>query len=835
MKAIIMAGGFGTRLRPITQNLPKPMVPLVIKPMMEHIVNLLKSHGFTELVVLLFFQADSIQNYFGSGEKFGVKINYILPKEDFGTAGAVKLAEEFIDDTFLVISGDVLTDFNLKEAVDIHKQKNTLATILLTRVDNPLPFGIVITEKDGKIKKFLEKPSWGEVFSDTINTGIYIFEKEIFKHIPEHKEFDFSKDLFPKLMKKNIDIYGALMEGYWKDVGNLTEYRLAHQDVLEGKVKVDIPGKQVKGTNFYVGENTEIDYTVDIDGAVIVGANTVIGKEVFIKNSVIGNNCVIEDGTKIYDSVLWDDVFVGRYSELHENIIGVHTVIKEGASLAENVVVADTCSIGRFSTLKAGVKVWPMKSVEDGAILASSLVWGESWSKSIFGPYGVCGLANFEITPEFAAKLGAAYGASLKKDSVVATSRDHHPASRMINRAFMTGLLSTGVNVHDYGVVPVSVARFLARTEGEVGGVHTRRSPFDPEILDMKFYDENGIDIHTNKEKSIERFFFGEDFRRVTMAATGEISFPSHAIEKYKKGFIDNVNAEAIRKKKFRIVIDFSHGSSSQLFPNLLGSLDCEVVVLNANLDSSRLTKTSKEFENALNQLSNIVMSLNADAGFFLDAGGEKIYLVDHKGEIYQGEVALCVFLKMVIEANKDIKQVVVPVNASMLIEKLCEKKNIKVFRTKTSNRALMEAALMKDAGFVGENYGGYIFPNFLPAFDGMYSIVKTLEMLALLDMNIHDILRQIPVTYTMKEIVPCPWESKGKVMRYLVEKTAKMRVELIDGIKVWEEDGWALAIPSPDKAYFNIMAESYEKKRTEELLSMVQKIVKDSVMGGVE
>ncbi len=832
MKAVIMAGGFGTRLRPITNNLPKPMVPLIIKPMMEHIINLLKFHNITDLVVLLFFQADSIKNYFQDGKRFGVKIEYILPTEDFGTAGAVKLAENHIDDTFLVISGDVLTDFDLNRAVFYHREKSSQATILLTRVENPLPFGIVITEKDGKIKKFLEKPSWGEVFSDTINTGIYIFEKEIFQHIPAEKEFDFSKDLFPKLMRKGIDIYGVLMDGYWKDVGNLTEYRLAHNDVLEEKVKVHIPGNKIGEKNIYIGQNTQIDYTVNIEGAVIVGDNTIIGKNVFIKNSVIGKNCVIEDNAKIYDSVLWDNVFVGRFSELHENIIGTNTVIKEGAMLAEGVVVADTCTIGRFSTLKAGVKVWPMKTVEDGAILASSLVWGESWSKSIFGPYGVCGLANFEVSPEFAAKLGAAYGASLKKGSVVATSRDHHPASRMINRAFMTGLLSTGVNVHDYGVIPVSVARFLAIREGEVGGVHTRRSPFDPEILDMKFYDHDGIDIHTNKEKAIERLFFGEDFRRVGISETGEISFPSHAMEKYKMGFIEKVNAEAIRRKAFKIVIDFSHGSSSQFFPNILGNLNCEVIVLNANLDSSRLTKTSKEFEAALIQLSNIVISLKADAGFFLDAGGEKIYLVDHKGEIYPGETALCVLLKMIIEANEGMRHVAVPVNASMLVEKICEKKGVTVHRTKTSSRSLMEAALKKEVSFVGENYGGYIFPEFLPAFDGMFSIVKTLETLALLDTDIHDVLRQIPATYTVKQIVPCPWESKGKVMRYLVENTSKMKVELIDGIKIWEDDGWELAIPSPDKAYFNVVAESYDKKRAEELLNKMVKLVNIAIEG---
>lgn len=832
MKAIIMAGGFGTRLRPITQNLPKPMVPLAIRPMMEHIINLLKSHNIYELVVLLFFQAETIKNYFQDGERFGVKIDYILPEEDYGTAGAVKLAEDYIDDTFIVISGDVLTDFDLNKALSFHKSKNSFSTILLTRVENPLPFGIAITEEDGRIKKFLEKPAWGEVFSDTINTGIYIFEKGVFQYIPERAEFDFSKDLFPKLMESGINIYGVLMEGYWKDVGNLTEYRLAHQDVLEGLVKVSIPGKKVGEKNVYIGENTNIDYTVNIEGAVIIGDNTVVGKEVYIKNSVIGNNCVIENGVKIINSVLWDNVFVGRFSELNENIIGANTVIKEGASLAENVVVADTCTVGRFSTLKADVKVWPMKSVEDGAILASSLIWGDTWSKSIFGPYGVCGLANFEISPEFAAKLGAAYGATLRKGSVVATSRDHHPACRMINRAFMTGLLSTGVNVHDYGVTPISVARYLARTENEAGGVHIKRSPFDPEIVDMKFYDDIGIDIHTNKEKSVERFFFGEDFRRAKLDEVGEITFPSHAIEKYKKGFIDSVNIDAIKKRKFRVVIDFSHGSSSQLFPNLLGGFDCEVVVLNANLDSSKLTKTSREFENAIEQLSNIVTSLKADAGFFLDAGGEKIYVVDHKGEIYNGEKALCVFLKMVIEAN-NIKHVAVPVNASMLVERLCERKGVKVSRTKTSNRALMEAALKKEIGFVGENYGGYIFPSFLPAFDGMYSIVKALEMLALLDVTFNDVVRQIPVTYMMKKIVPCPWESKGKVMRFLVENTAKMKVELIDGIKIFKEDGWVLAIPSPDKAYFNVIAESYEKNTAEELMEHMVKLVHIAIGGG--
>ena len=172
MKAIIMAGGFGTRLRPLTINLPKPMVPIGNIPMMEHVVNLLKQNGFDELASLLFFQAEEIKNHFGDGHKFGVKMDYLQPTEDYGTAGAVRFAEDFIDDTVLVISGDVLTDFDLSEAIEWHRNKKADATIMLTRVENPLPYGIVITDDDDKIVRFLEKPSWGEAFSDTINTGI---------------------------------------------------------------------------------------------------------------------------------------------------------------------------------------------------------------------------------------------------------------------------------------------------------------------------------------------------------------------------------------------------------------------------------------------------------------------------------------------------------------------------------------------------------------------------------------------------------------------------------------------------------------------------------------
>ena len=184
MKAVIMSGGFGTRLRPLTCNIPKPMVPMMNKPMMQHIVDLLKKHGITEIVSTLFYQPDIITGYFGDGAKFGIKMQYRKAEADYGTAGSVRNAADFLDERFIIISGDVLTDFDLTKAIQFHEEKKAKATLVLTRATNPLAFGVVITDSSGKITRFLEKPSWGEVFSDTINPGIYIIDPEVLKLIP---------------------------------------------------------------------------------------------------------------------------------------------------------------------------------------------------------------------------------------------------------------------------------------------------------------------------------------------------------------------------------------------------------------------------------------------------------------------------------------------------------------------------------------------------------------------------------------------------------------------------------------------------------------------------
>ncbi|MCL2102935.1 MAG: sugar phosphate nucleotidyltransferase, partial [Syntrophorhabdaceae bacterium] len=606
MKAVVMAGGFGTRLRPLTESLPKPMAYVANRPMMEHIVRLLGRQGVREQEVLLYFFPEKISSYFGDGSSWGVSMNHITAEGDYGTAGAVKSSEAALNETFLVISADIITDFDLVRAIEFHKEQKAAVTIVLTRVSNPLQYGIVVTEEDGRIVRFLEKPSWSEGFTDTINTGIYIIEPEVLSLIPSKKNFDFSKNLFPLMMKRKDRLFGYVADGYWKDVGNLDEYLNVHLDILAGKVKIDFDGTQARERKVWIGEGSRVDYTTDLEN-VLLGRDCVVGAGASLKNVVIGDGCVVEEGAVIQSSVLWPRVFVGKGARIHENIVGSEARICSGAFLSERAVISDNCVIGSDAVVKANVKVWPHKVVEDGAVLSSSLIWGEKWARSLFSAYGIVGLANIEISPEFAAKLGASFAATFGRKVVLSTSRDSHKVSRMINRAIMTGMLSVGADVHDYGVTPLPVVRYLSRAHrDELGGVHTRKSPYDPSLIDLKFFDSSGLDLAVGAEKSIETLFFREDFVRADIDDTGVITFPPGGFDLYVDGFMKSIDAKAITSRDYNIVLDYSYGSSSIIFPRILGRLGVETVALSAILDPAHTTRTREEFDKGIRHLSTI-------------------------------------------------------------------------------------------------------------------------------------------------------------------------------------------------------------------------------------
>ena len=311
-----MAGGEGTRLRPLTSNQPKPMVPVAGKPCMEHILELVRRHGITNAVATLAYMPQVISGYFGEGSHLGVELDYSVEEVPAGTAGSVKLLEHYLDETFLVVSGDALTDMDLTSLIEFHRYRGAVATIALKRVPDPLEFGVVITAEDGRIERFLEKPTWGEVFSDTINTGIYVLEPEVLAQIPADVPYDFSKELFPRLLEAGAPLYGFVTEGYWQDIGNLIQYQEANRDALDGKVKLEMPGVRLR-ENVWVGEGSLVEQVERIEGPAVIGNYCSIDETATIgRYTVLGNNVIVKEQAEIEYSVVDANSYLGPRTQV---------------------------------------------------------------------------------------------------------------------------------------------------------------------------------------------------------------------------------------------------------------------------------------------------------------------------------------------------------------------------------------------------------------------------------------------------------------------------------------------------------------------------------------
>jgi mannose-1-phosphate guanylyltransferase / phosphomannomutase len=806
MKAVIMAGGEGTRLRPLTSNQPKPMIPLANRPMMEHIVKLLKHHGFDDIVVTVAFMANTIRNYFGDGSEFGVRMVYATEESPLGTAGSVRNAMDELDERFLVISGDVLTDIDLSEIVAAHEARGALATIGLTAVENPLEFGIVITREDGSIERFLEKPTWGQVFSDTVNNGIFVLEPRVFDFIPGGRPVDFSGEVFPEMLAKGEPIFGHVSGGYWEDVGTLEAYASAHADVLEGKVEIDIPGFRLDG-NVWLGEGAEVSPEARVDGPAVVGSNTRVEAGARLgEHSVLGSNVMIRSDAEVERSVVHDGAYVGSGARVRGAVIGRSVDLRPGVRCEEGVVVGDQCFIGERAVLSSAVKVYPFKTVEAGAVVHSSLVWESRGSRSLFGPYGVSGLANVDITPELAARVAMAYASTLKKGSTVTTSRDSSRSARMLKRAVMAGLNAAGVHVDDLEVAPVPTTRFQVRSQRAQGGISVRLVAGDAQSVVLRFFDERGTDLTENAARKVERLFAREDYRRVFPGDIGDIGFPPRAIEFYTAALTAAVDLEAVREQKFKVVIDYSYGTTAFVMPNVLGKLAAEVLAVNPYASTKAAASFNRPARAA--QVADLVRSSGAFIGVIIDADGEHLTVIDDEGHTLTDSEALLTFVHLVGRTTEPGCRVAVPVTTSDAVDVIAEALDVEVVRTKLSTPAITAAALSDDVAFAGSLDGGFVFPEFLPSFDAMAAFAKLLELLARTGTRLSEVVADLPRDHVVHETVDTPWAQKGAVMRGLVEG-AEGDLVLVDGVKVVHDDGWDLALPDPEEPVTHIWAEA--------------------------
>ncbi|MFW6264280.1 MAG: sugar phosphate nucleotidyltransferase [Cyanobacteriota bacterium] len=832
MRAVLMAGGSGTRLRPLTCDLPKPMVPVFNRPIAEHIINLLKRHDITEVVATLHYQPDVMRDYFQDGSDFGVQMTYAVEEDQpLGTAGCVKNIEELLDDTFIVISGDGITDFDLTEAINFHKEKQSKATLVLTRVPNPVEFGVVITDKENRIKRFLEKPSTSEIFSDTVNTGTYILEPEVLKYLPANEETDFSKDLFPLLLEKGEPMYGFIAEGYWCDVGHLDAYREAQYDGLQGKVDLDFSYYTEKQKGLWIGHNTHIDPTAKIQPPVMIGNNCRIGPRAHIEpGTVIGDNVTIGADADLKRPIVWNGVTIGDEAHLRACVISRGTRIDRRAHILEGAVVGPLCTVGEEAQISPTVRVWPSKKIESGAILNIYLIWGNLAQRNLFSQQGVSGLANIDITPEFAVKLGAAYGSTLKPGEQVSVSRDQRSISRMVSRSLIAGIMSAGVNVQNLEATAIPVARTMAPKLNVAGGIHVRLHPDRPDHILIEFFDSKGINISKSKEKKIEGAYFKEDLRRMPIPEIGNMAYPSQVIDGYSESFEHHLNVEAIRNSCAKIVIDYAYSVSGAILPRLLAKFGCDAVVLNASLNQMALS--GEEREGLLNQLGQVVEALRANLGVQVAANGEQFILVDESGLQIRGEQLTALMVNMIMTANPR-STVVAPVTASSAVEEIARRHDGKVIRTKANPTALMEASRNEpNVVLGGSGEMGFIFPQLHPGFDAMFSIAKLIEMLTIQERSLAQIRTELPrvthKTYTMR----CPWTVKGALMRHLVETHPADNLELIDGVKVIDPqtDNWVLILPDAGEPLVHIYANSNDREWVDNALRDYRKSVQDFI-----
>ena len=809
MKAVVMAGGEGTRLRPLTSNRPKPLVPILGKPIAQHIVEHLARAGVTEIVMTLYYLAEEIQNYFGDGSDYGVKLHYFIEETPLGTAGAVKMAEDVLGDgTFLIVSGDALTDLDVEKTTAWHRKKESEATLVLSSVSDPREFGVVIAGEDGRIQRFLEKPSWSEVFSDTVNTGMYVLEPSVFALMERGKSYDWSQDIFPKLLDQQRALYGYVMDDYWCDVGSHDQYRQAQYEMLAGRTRLPIEGEERAG-RIFVGAGVKISPEAKLYGPLYLGAGCRIDAGADIgPESVLGGGVAVGPGATVSRSVLWRGVEVGEDAVITAAVACGGVTIGKRAKIEEGAVIGDRCVLGRGATVRASIKLWPDKTIEPKSVVTSSLVWGTTIRQGLFRGTGVHALTNREMTPEFASKLGASFGAFLKPGASVVTARDAHPASRMLKRALVSGLCSVGVSCIDTQALPLPLARMAIRFQNALGGVNVRVDPDDPESTIIEFYNGQGFYITRATERKLETIYFREDYARATPEKVGRIDPAPTTIDAYRQLFLGRLSTKILTERRFKVVVDCAFGTTGSVLPELLGRLGCDVIALNAYADWAREPRDPDARAVQLASLAQVVRTLGADVGALIHSDGERVELVDSTGKPLYGAKLLAVLTRLCVQRHPGAR-FAVPVSAPSAIERLARAGGGSVVRTQTDPRFLMTLSYLAAEKILmaGDLAGGFIFhghddeggPAFHPTFDGMFALVKTLEMLAFLQTSLEEVSESLPPMHLAARYVECPTDDKGMVMKALTQELSQgpARVELIDGIKVSDaDDGWTLIVP---------------------------------------
>ncbi len=821
MKAVVVAGGEGTRIRPLTLQRPKPLVPLVNRPILAHLVRQLRTYGVTELRLTLRHMAALIQDFFQLHPYDDIQVNYVVEESPLGTAGNLKTAVQDWTEPFLVVSGDGLTDLDFRQLYEAHRASGAEVTINLHRVEETHDFGVVLTNEHHEVYDFVEKPRPSEQTSNTVNTGIYVINPSVLDLVPDGQEFDFSLDLFPAMLRQGRRIAGHIMDGYWCDVGNTDSYLQASQDILQGKVGLRDPLGQEIAPGIWTGDNVSIHPDAVLHGPLYIGHDVQIGPHTVIEGpTVIRQFTQVEQHARVTHAVIWRNSYLGPSSRVSGAIIGRQCSVGAHAILSEGCVVGDGCVLEEGAILMPHVRLWPHKRILRRSTVRESIVWGKQGRRDLFRGYTISGQTNLDLTSESAARIGVALGSCLAKEAQVAMNRDVHRASRMIKRALISGLVASGIDILDLGSVAMPVLRHFVRGQA-ASGVHVRVNPDDshPQSLVVQILEQDGSNLGKTMERKVEAGFFQENFRRVGMDDLGGIAYVPNVLEAYTTDFLSKVFAMPLRREPFKLVVDYANGLAADVMSDLLARFRIETVPLNSLVQEDQLFVDQAMRDRKHKELAQIVTAVHAHLGVMFDVTGEIIRLVDDQGTILSPWQADALFLDAALH-NHPYSRVVFPDHMPQAYTAIAQRYGATIIHSKSDIHNLMATAASGDVLVALNGKGNFIFPFFHPAPDPMMATFKLLEYLAVRQEQASQIVAGLPPLNYMQTEVEVPWAQKTGVMSQLNVNYQADYIDSLEGLKIRTgAEAWVHLQPSSVEPAIEITVDTPTPEQSHMLL----------------
>jgi len=719
---------------------------------------------------------DSIKACFGNGRSYGIDLGYSVESEPLGTAGSVRFAARDWGEPFLVISGDVLTDIDLRALIEFHMAKGSAATLALTRVQNPLEFGVVLAADDGRIRGFLEKPGWGEVFSDLVNTGIYVLRPDVLDKVPPGRPFDFSRNLFPLLLKEGYPMFALETGGYWCDIGTIDQYRQANSDCLRGRVRLKVPGTEI-APGVLAEDGARIDTRAHVVGPLLVGEHVRVEAGARLgAGTVIGSRTVVGPGAIMQESIAWSDCEIGKQARIRGAVIACGAKVGYRAVVNTGAVLGERCEVQRQSILRRSVKLWPGSRVSERAVVSRSMVWSQSMPRSLFSRRGLSGLANSEIGPELVSRVAAAFSVGAEK-VILSAARD--PVSQMLASSAAAGIQSAGASPLTAEDTLPPVLRHIARKSG-FPAIRIQSPPSRPGIVDVTLLDSGGLCISRDAQRKVEAALSREDFPLASAERVKPASPLGDYTQDYLEALLGEVGSGGSPHGVSKVMVE-AGPAESKIVSQLLDRMGVDYIFSGEGLEfePSAMSRAGAAFGLSVEPEAESFSLMLRDQGY-LEPGRLEALLSRAWAEVLPGTpLGLPLSLPEAVRAYAGLQ------GAAVVL-------------VKSSPRAVLEVSPW----------------SFLH--DGLVGIALVLSLISKSGLAVEELVAGLPLVHFVRKVVPCPWEAKGRVMRHLSRQSSAGPA--LEGVLARHENGTVLVLPHAEEAVCELFAEAASWEVADEL-----------------